>query len=187
MPKKRTQQKKRSVQPQKSLRTLSITELLQRLKEKRDCDQYADEYPQKVLPSEKKSGHIPTLDRRSVRKTSAMLAERFPFAGRWSNASIAETWLSLADMRKAATSRIVRKRVKCFRDYWDESAPATYPDRQLSLFSADQYGESCVFLVWPIRDGDEPRIATYLGQGETWFDDLHAYLRFLNGEKKRRW
>ncbi|BDR57642.1 hypothetical protein [Xylocopilactobacillus apicola] len=122
---------------------------------------------------------IPTLDIAVYQKVSPQLNERFLYADSWED--IGETFLNVEEMIELVGKPHFKSWVTSMRDNWEDSAPAIYPDEQLSVISVMSEDEGDYTLaVWdkPL----EPEIWRYSGQSEQKFKDLLAWLDWLNGD-----
>jgi hypothetical protein len=157
----------------------AIAKLLAQLAERRRSDEYAKDFPSRYAPPVAVK-LLPTLDKDAYRPITPMLAARFAFAGRWTNARVCETWLDPAGMEKAARKRSFREYHAALREHWEGSAPERLPDTRLSLFAVDADSpDHLVYLAWPVEVDREPAIHCYSGQHENVFRNLAAYLKWM--------
>ena len=132
---------------------------------------------QKIEPPERIKGGIPTLKKGVYRKPSPMVQARFEYAGSWNQ--MGRVWLGISDMEKTARKRGVRETISALREDWEGSAPSRFPPDRLSLFSVyEELDENVAFLVWPEKEGDEPEVWAYFGQGESKHKTLQRYLEW---------
>jgi hypothetical protein len=153
--------------------------LLCELHDKRQVDEYRDDFPQVLGRAEDQSKDIPTLKRNTYRPASSMLKARFDFAGLWVNAQLGFHWLGLKEMRSIWRDREIRNRIDITRNYWDGSAPMRYSPDRLSLFALDPDDAGEWYLVWPEVDGPEPRLWGFSSQHESEYAHLEEYVVFL--------
>lgn len=154
--------------------------LLRKLQAENEIHKYAAEYPQKLSPAESVRRGVPTLAPGKYQPLTPMLAERFRFCSDWNNAFIGMTWSGIAALERAAKSRKVRSEVRTRREYWEGSAPALYPDEQLSFLGFDLVDGAAIYLIW--NGKQEPSIAWYEAQHEDTFRNLNGLLKHLVGE-----
>lgn len=122
---------------------------------------------------------VPTLERKCVRSTSPMLKARFEYAGSWREADAGHEWLSLQGMEEAVQDPKVLEQIKTRVDHWVDSPLLKLPASRVSLFGL--YREQCeeIYLIWPLGDGGEPEILSYVGNFEERFSNFADYLKHL--------
>ena len=159
--------------------------LLETLRQKRDRDRFSTAFPQNIEPPDEIDDGIPTLQTGVYRPPTPMIADRFRFAGRWENAQVGLTWLSLRDMQSAWIDDSIRETLAVLRMHWQDSAPALHDDAELSLFAWEPEQRDHVYFVWRSTAATEPRVAWYRAQREDTYDNLDAFLRFLVGKRSK--
>lgn len=131
----------------------------------------------KVSRAAAATSSVPTLVDGVSRPMTAMLAQRFAFAG------TVQDLVRLLDLREMATvpgRAAFRRAFEAQSLHWAGSAAAVVPGERLSILSVRSLDDGdLAYLVWPERDGPEPAVWEYAGQSESRFDDLAAYLRHL--------
>jgi hypothetical protein len=133
---------------------------------------------QTIDPPEPFKSGIPTLKKGVNRKPSPMIEARFKYAGTWKQ--IDRVWLGVRAMEETLKRRSVQQSFKSMKENWEGSAPARFPAERLSLFAiVDGSDEDQTYLVWPEKDGAEPEIWAYAGQGETKHKNLEQYLKWV--------
>lgn len=151
-------------------------ELLTRLKESRDTDEYSEEFPQE-LSAPSKTGRIPSLDSGAAFEMSPQLAARFSYCSRWTNASVGLDWLSLSQMSKLPKTKLAKENIVARAKHWKGSVLSKYPWSQLSLFAVNLDLADEIYLIW--RGSVEPRIVWYSSQHEHAFVNLNSYIKYL--------
>ncbi|ANF95701.1 hypothetical protein [Paenibacillus bovis] len=123
--------------------------------------------------------HLPTLDREVQQPISSQLRERFSYAGSWQD--LGEHLLDPVQMSELMHRSHFREWITGMREHRQDSAPALYPDNQLSVLSviSEQDGDYTL-LIWP-EEPAEPQVWRYQGQQEQQFNDLADWLRWMNG------
>jgi hypothetical protein len=125
----------------------------------------------KALPPE-----LPTFDPKVKRTLTPMLEARFRFAGTLSDDT--ERWLGPEDMKKLMISAKGLKNFKSFKNHWEGSAPNKFPESRVSLFGVGYIPDNWTYLVWPASGSKEPALYRYVGQEESIFADLNAFLKW---------
>lgn len=122
---------------------------------------------------------LPTLDGEIVRPLSPHLRDWHEIAG----TLIESSWkyLSPSAIKSAVENSRVKEVVEAHREYWDDSAPMQFPNSQLSIFALIGHPDDgdLIYLVWPKTDIVEPEVWEYVGQSETRYKDLSAYITSL--------
>lgn len=164
----------------------SILALLEALRARRESDEYASEFPQKIRPASPITKGIPTLKRGVHRRPTPMIRQRFEFCGAWKGAFIGLEWLSVSGMRSALRNKEIMHQIRGRRDYCEGSAPAIYDWDSLSLFAVDRLDKDEIYLVWDEDERKEPKVVWYFAQSESEFANLKEYLEYLLKPRKRK-
>jgi hypothetical protein len=159
-----------------------IVRLLKKLTAERSTDEYADEFPQQIDKPTSIGKGIPTLQKNVYRQPTPMIRERFKYAGRWENPFVANTWLSVSDMKSLWTDERAQENVQILRDYWENSAPALHSNKELSMFGMGPDDSDQLYLVWHHDKKREPNVVWYRAQREDWYENLQEYVEFIAGE-----
>jgi hypothetical protein len=121
---------------------------------------------------------VPLVAADRSRPPSAMLRERFAFAGAMHD--IAGHFLSAKEMADLSKKKRFQEIYRAQAQHWSGSAPATVPPERLSVFSVRSLDDGdLTYLVWPEREGGEPALWQYAGQSETRYAHLVDYLNYL--------
>ena len=107
-----------------------------------------------------------------------MIRERFAFAGKWEYAWLGQTWLGIEDMEAVWENDEILSQIKTRKDNWEDGAPWTYREDELSLFGIDQVEFEESYLVWRDDGGAEPALYIYTSQRESRFENLFEFLRY---------
>ncbi|MBI1923707.1 hypothetical protein HYR99_05600 [Candidatus Poribacteria bacterium] len=156
-----------------------IFRLLKKLKAVNESNDYGGLLAQEIRAPEPFLRSIPTLKKGAYRQPTPQVSARFQFAGRWINAGVGHTWLSVPDMEAAWEDKKILEQIRICQKYWQASAPQRFEWNRLSLFGieTEQYEET--YLVWSEDESKEPEIYLYSGHEENRFKDLQDYLEFL--------
>ncbi|WP_046228255.1 hypothetical protein [Paenibacillus dauci] len=123
--------------------------------------------------------HIPTLNREVQQPVSSQLRERFSYAGSWQD--LGEHLLDPVQMSELLHQPHFREWITMMREHREGSAPALYPDEQLSVLSVmNEENGDYTLLVWP-EETAEPQVWRYSSQQEQQFVDLKHWLKWMNG------
>jgi hypothetical protein len=123
---------------------------------------------------------VPCLAEGHAIRASAMLGERFRFAG--SVEDISGHFLSIQEMGALLKKKKFRELVKAQAENWEGCAPATIPFERLSVFSVRSLDDgNLTYIVWPAREASEiePQFWEYLGHSEARYKNLADYLKHL--------
>ncbi|UCJ06296.1 hypothetical protein KTO58_21875 [Chitinophaga pendula] len=135
-----------------------------------------------VKKAEEHNGYICTLQQEVHRPLSAMLRERFAHSGGWQHHS-GEYWLGMGEIVTAILQPSFDKLIKGYRKQRKQSAPALFPDEQLSVFSLVNEGrDGITFLVW--NKQEEPECWRYSGTQEQRFANLSLFLDWFNEHER---
>lgn len=133
---------------------------------------------QSIDPPEIPVKDIPTLEPGVVRPASEMLLIRFEYAGRWTNATHCHSWLSITEMRQIWTDADASTQIGIRQQYWEESPVATMPWDRLSLFGWHREQHEEIYLVWPVEQGPEPMVLSFIGNYQEEFTDLGDFVLY---------
>jgi len=120
---------------------------------------------------------LPSFDSQTHHIISPMLAARFGYAGMYKTGQ--SIWLSPSQMQVQMIADEVRSVHRSLREHWEGSAPAVFPDSQLTLFGITEgVPESLTYLIW--REGQmEPDVCVYSGLNQHRFANLSEYLTWV--------
>lgn len=118
---------------------------------------------------------LPTFDKSAEISPSAMLRERFEYAGEIQRAG--EVWLAPEQMKKQLGTQELRIFHQSLREHWDASAPMQYDDSILGLFAVSLGADmGLTYLVWCNGNYSEPQLWLYTGMEEKRFANLVEFL-----------
>ena len=123
---------------------------------------------------------IPSLDISKNHTASKQLKERFLYAGSWKD--IGEHLLSIKQISSLIRKKKFRQWILSMRENWENSAPWLFSDERLSVLSVSNEDDGDFSLLVWTKDNTEPEVWRYSGQNEHKFENLLAWLRWLNGE-----
>ncbi len=158
-----------------------MARLLGRLKQMND--QEPELGPQVLHPATPLlEAQILTLDEKSSISLSPMLRARFEFAGRWENANLCQTWLSLENIAEWFADTNLVEAMRLRRENWDHVPPANVASDKCAIYGFDMEEVEETYLVW--RDTrQEPEVWRFVGADYKCFRDLERFLEYLVGDR----
>lgn len=130
-------------------------------------------------PEESHSRGVPTLKKGFFQPMTAMLNDRFNYAGCWKMADSGHDWLSLSQMENAVNDDSVRKRYEELLEFWEDCPLVGIPHERISIFGMHPLQGEEIYLLWPSTDFVEPAILSYTGNFETRHVNFRGYLETL--------
>lgn len=127
--------------------------------------------------------HIYTLDG-TKREISPMLKERFEFAGKWEDAFLLQTWLSLEEINNYSNIQELVESIKLRMENWEDVPPASVGLSQVSIFGFDPFDTNETYLEWVVGEM-EPKIWVFVDGYYHMFNHLENFLKYTIGESQK--
>ncbi len=143
-------------------------------------DSSSQQISQLILPPKPLSQlGVATLQPNHYKPLSPMLKARFEYAGSWKEADAGHEWLDLTQIEECLRDQRVLKQIRERMQVWNESPIAKLPLSRISLFGI--YGDQSeeIYLIWPEKNGTEPKVLSYAGNFEAEFTNFGHYLKHL--------
>ncbi|MDM1756460.1 MULTISPECIES: hypothetical protein [Acinetobacter] len=123
---------------------------------------------------------IKTLDG-GLRNLSPMLVERFNFVGKWEDAFLLQTWLSLDEINNHQNIEHLVENINLRIENWDFVPPATVGFSKISIFGFDPFDTNETYLEW-VAGYEEPRIWVFFDGNYHMFKNLERFLMYTVAE-----